>query len=226
MKKRKISPEETKERLLEAGLHLFGVKGLEATRTRELAGRAGVNQAAIPYHFGGKEGLYLAVAREVVRRGRADMEGQASVVRRAIDSGSVTREVAGELLLQMLATFVDRVVAAEDISDRSRFIMREYSMPGAGFDIIYDGFLGKMHDLLCELVGMLVGENPKKDTVIIRAHSILGTVLSILIAKTLLLRRLGWEGFEQGKLDMIKDIVAEVVSGGLRFGQFRDMEAP
>ena len=52
---------ETQRRLIEAGMLLFGLHGLEATSTRALAMEAGVNLAAIPYHFGGKKGLYLAV---------------------------------------------------------------------------------------------------------------------------------------------------------------------
>lgn len=68
MKKMRISPEETRLRLIQTGMHLFGLKGFDGTRTRELATKAGVNQASIPYHFGGKEGLYLAVAHYVVKR--------------------------------------------------------------------------------------------------------------------------------------------------------------
>src|SRR6266478_165275 len=55
-----------KQRLIEAGLEIFGAFNLEGATTRQLAERAGVNQAAIPYYFGGKEGLYLAVIEHVI----------------------------------------------------------------------------------------------------------------------------------------------------------------
>ncbi|HEX6141368.1 MAG TPA: TetR family transcriptional regulator, partial [Geminicoccaceae bacterium] len=48
--------EATRERLLLAAIDVFGRRGFEAS-TRELAGAAGVNLAAIPYHFGSKHGL-------------------------------------------------------------------------------------------------------------------------------------------------------------------------
>ncbi|WZB63424.1 TetR family transcriptional regulator [Achromobacter xylosoxidans] len=51
---------DTRERLLLAGLTLFSQLGLEGVRTRQLSEAAGVNQSAIPYHFGGKEGVYAA----------------------------------------------------------------------------------------------------------------------------------------------------------------------
>src|SRR5579864_5114735 len=57
---------DAKQRLIEAGLEIFGTFNLEGATTRQLADRAGVNQAAIPYYFGGKEGLYLAVIKHVV----------------------------------------------------------------------------------------------------------------------------------------------------------------
>jgi AcrR family transcriptional regulator len=52
---------DTRQRLIDAGLEIFGTYNLEGATTRQLAEHAGVNQAAIPYYFGGKEGLYFAV---------------------------------------------------------------------------------------------------------------------------------------------------------------------
>jgi TetR/AcrR family transcriptional regulator, regulator of cefoperazone and chloramphenicol sensitivity len=57
---------DAKQRLIKAGLEIFGTFNLEGATTRQLADRAGVNRAAIPYYFGGKEGLYLAVIEHVV----------------------------------------------------------------------------------------------------------------------------------------------------------------
>ncbi len=52
---------DARQRLIDAGLEIFGTYNLEGATTRQLAEHAGVNQAAIPYYFGGKEGLYFAV---------------------------------------------------------------------------------------------------------------------------------------------------------------------
>jgi AcrR family transcriptional regulator len=38
-----------KQRLIDAGLEIFGTYNLEGATTRQLAEQAGVNQAAIPY---------------------------------------------------------------------------------------------------------------------------------------------------------------------------------
>jgi AcrR family transcriptional regulator len=54
-------------RLLEAGGEVFSERGFEAATGKEIAERAGVNPAAVNYHFGSLEGLYadaLAEARD------------------------------------------------------------------------------------------------------------------------------------------------------------------
>jgi AcrR family transcriptional regulator len=53
--------EQSRERLLRAGLSLFAQKGFEKTSTREIAEAAHTNIAAISYYFGDKAGLYRAV---------------------------------------------------------------------------------------------------------------------------------------------------------------------
>ena len=50
--------------LLDAAGALFHARGYEATTTREIGERAGVDAALIARYFGGKEGLYLAVLAE------------------------------------------------------------------------------------------------------------------------------------------------------------------
>jgi TetR/AcrR family transcriptional regulator len=52
---------DSRNKLIEAATRLFALKGYAAVSIRELAQAAAVNSALINYHFGGKEGLYLAV---------------------------------------------------------------------------------------------------------------------------------------------------------------------
>ena len=51
----------SRDALIRAGLRVFSRIGFDAARTRDIAVEAGVNQALIAYHFGGKRGLYLAI---------------------------------------------------------------------------------------------------------------------------------------------------------------------
>lgn len=55
---------DTKKRILESAVKHFGAQGYRGTRLRELIEAAGVNQAAVNYHFGSKEGLYRAIFQE------------------------------------------------------------------------------------------------------------------------------------------------------------------
>src|SRR5258708_579996 len=56
---------DTRALLIDAALDVFGRLGYEGASTRMIAKAAGANLAAIVYHFGGKEALYLAVAEHV-----------------------------------------------------------------------------------------------------------------------------------------------------------------
>ena len=47
----------TRERILKAAERLFAERGYDATSVRAIVAKARVNQAAINYHFAGKEGL-------------------------------------------------------------------------------------------------------------------------------------------------------------------------
>ena len=48
---------DTKSRIMDAAERLFAIKGFQGTSIKRLACEAGVNQAAVNYHFGSKTAL-------------------------------------------------------------------------------------------------------------------------------------------------------------------------
>jgi AcrR family transcriptional regulator len=53
----------TRQQILKAAVALFADRGYDGTSIRAIVGKARVNQAAINYHFKGKEGLYFEVLK-------------------------------------------------------------------------------------------------------------------------------------------------------------------
>ncbi|CAO3423387.1 TetR/AcrR family transcriptional regulator [Azospirillum doebereinerae] len=64
---RKRDREATKSGLLDAAKMVFAERGFDAATTREIAGRAGVNEQLIQRYFSGKSGLLLAVVERYWR---------------------------------------------------------------------------------------------------------------------------------------------------------------
>src|SRR3954470_23801046 len=53
----------TKQRLLEAAEELFATKGFDGASVEEITRRAKANRAAVSFHFGGKERLYIETVK-------------------------------------------------------------------------------------------------------------------------------------------------------------------
>ena len=100
--------DEPRQRLIEAGLDLFGKYSFDGASTRMLAERAEVNLAAIKYYFGGKEGLYLAVADEIVEQVDGLLGPQLAKIRLVLQRESVSRERSFNLLCELLEFLITR----------------------------------------------------------------------------------------------------------------------
>ncbi len=59
--------EVTRDRIMKAAERLFAERGYDGTSIRAIVAKARVNQAAINYHFDGKDGLYREVLRGAFR---------------------------------------------------------------------------------------------------------------------------------------------------------------
>lgn len=58
--------EETRARIVEAAVEVFGERGYDRASTRDIATAAGVNAPAIQYYFDGKEGVYLECVEHLI----------------------------------------------------------------------------------------------------------------------------------------------------------------
>ena len=88
----------TRQALLDHGTDVFAESGFDRASVREITRRATVNQAAINYHFGGKEALY----REVLRLAVAALSDASLLDEDTI--GRVTRDEAVRLFIRQQVT--------------------------------------------------------------------------------------------------------------------------
>ena len=141
----------TRERLLNAAERLFADRGYEATSVRAIVAKARVNQAAINYHFAGKEGLY----REVLRIGfRALTEHQLG---HAEEAKAMSREKA---LCEFVRHQLRPLLARDDLSRHIRIFNWEAVRPTAVFRKLVSEEAVPFMGLAIDLVGRFM---PKAD---------------------------------------------------------------
>jgi AcrR family transcriptional regulator len=148
----------TKERILTAAEALFAQRGFEGASLRQLTAAAGVNLAAVNYHFGSKDNLVeevfkrrldqlnarrLAALKQVAGQADASLEDVlAAFIRPALD---LSHDGGGGLFMRVLA----RAFAEHDdslrkfLSDNYGHVMRQFTaefarlLPGLSKEELY-----------------------------------------------------------------------------------------
>lgn len=202
---------DTRERLLEAGLRLFAMKGFDSVSTRELTKAADVNIAAIGYHFGGKQELYHAVIEQQVLETEPLMAPIVAQLRRSLmeATGDPVKlsGVTARLVKDLLAAFT----GSERMRIRGALIMREYTMPSSGFEIIFRGRMEPLHKGISELVAVALNRPAHDPKTVVRAHAVIGQVVIFFLARIILFARLGWSSYGPGEMQMVCREVTESV---------------
>lgn len=184
----------TRRALLEAGLRLFGQLGYHATSARALAKAAGVNQALISYHFGGKRGLYLAVFEHIAGEIGTRVRPIADVLDAQLAQAPLGDE-ARDVLLETLLTLCDRYVelfARPESSAWAMLIVREQQSPTDAFQLLWDRLMGRVVGLVTRTIGALRGRRAATQDVRILALTIVGQILVFRVAHAAALRELSW----------------------------------
>jgi TetR/AcrR family transcriptional regulator, regulator of cefoperazone and chloramphenicol sensitivity len=200
---------DAKQRLIEAGLEIFGAYNLEGATTRQLAQRAGVNQAAIPYYFGGKEGLYLAVIRYMLQHKGAQVLPVAERIRRKITGRQLAPEEALALIRTLFSTIVSVLLQDQATTTWARIIVREQMQPTKAFDIVYEQLIRHVHEALSVLLAIVLKRKATDPVVILRAHTLVGQIIIFLSGRETIRRRMNWEKYTATEIKQIQQAIDE-----------------
>jgi len=215
----------TRQRLLLAAIDVFGRHGFDGTSTRHLANAAGVNLQAIPYYFGGKEGLYIAAAehiaaaiashvgdrRERIRARLADAEHRSAAL--GVDEA---RAFLCEILETMAMLFVSR-----ESESWARFLIREQMEPTEAFRRVYGSVMQPTLEVVGRLVGIILNEDPGSEHVRLRTLALLGGVMVFRMAHAAALAQLGWQEIGSREAAAIRNLARELVASLAQSGAVR-----
>jgi len=207
---------DTRERILDAGERLFMAHGYEGTSMRQITGEAGVNLAAVNYHFGSKESLM----QEVFRR-RQDWLNEERM--RALDA--LEAEAAGQALKPsaIVDAFFGTLLRMAGDENRGgmtflRLLGRTLTEPSEFIRAFLAHEYQAVMDRYKEALFKALPEVPKAE-IVWRFHFMLGAT-SYAIAGTDALRLVtDWQIEDEDSTDRLDRLVPRLMSfliGGLR----------
>lgn len=211
------------ERLLEAATDVFGRHGYDAATTRMIAKEAGVNIAAIPYYFDGKEGLYQAVIHHIVGMVTEQLAETRKEIANQSFAGPGAEKKAAALLEQLVAGLISFMVGSPQAPRVARIILREQMYPSAAYEIIFSGFMGSALDSMAALI-MTISGNISRRKATLRAMAIVGQVLAFRVARETVVRALDIAGYSSEETEEIRKVIMEhtrYITDGLAHGSNR-----
>jgi len=186
-------------RLLAAAIEQFGRLGLDGATTRAIAQAASTPMSQITYHFGGKEGLYLAAARHIA-------EEVSRRVGTAVLGPSTHVTDPASKLLAMLDGYT-QVLLSPEIAAWAPFIVREQLNPTPAFEILYSNAIGKVVDCAAALIAAVSDDRCNHTEARIRAIAVIGQALVFRLGRATVLRSTGWGKVGHNERDTIRAIV-------------------
>lgn len=145
----------TRSLILKTAAEIFANEGFRGTTVRDIVDQAGVNLAAINYHFGSKEGLYREVMRNVLQDFHAEKipvvdlscaQAPDEAVRSVIRSLMAKADVQVPLAIGPPLPF-----------DVPRLILQEFMSPSGVLDDLVDcevkPHMARLGDMLVPLLG-------------------------------------------------------------------------
>lgn len=196
---------ETTEALLAAATAVFAEQGYQQARVRDIASRAGANIAAISYHYGGKEGLYLEVLRRAASR---------LIERFPLQSAGV-KNSPEQQLRDAVANLLRRFTGQDDSAIAPKLMLRELVSPSVGIDRLVEDIARPQFMLVSAIVARLLGPGATLDEVRRASFSLVGQCFFYLVGRPLI-GQLAPQAYEPESLAALARHIAEFSLAGLR----------
>lgn len=177
-----------REVLLDTAVDHFGRFGFEGAATRAIAKASSTAMSSITYHFGGKQGLYVAAAEHIAEQIR-ELHGPALEAARAAQAE--TREQATDTMLALLDAMA-AMMLGERSAKWARFIIREQQEPTEAFDRIYQLAMRPFVETFVHLIAIArpdLGERERRAS----GFLLFGQALAMRAGRASLCRLMGLE---------------------------------
>lgn len=187
---------ETRQRLLGRAGEVFAEQGFRNATVRDICRRAEANVAAVNYHFGGKEGLYLEVLK--FAHGCAFAKYPPGM---GLEPGASPKQ----RLHAFVRSFLLRVLDTGQPAWHGKLMVREIADPTGALDtIVRDGIgphFAMLKGIMSELLGPRLAADP--DRVRYAAWSVVGQCLFYFVGQPVILRLHPAQGLGPGDVDAI-----------------------
>ena len=207
---------ETRLRIVETALEVFGAVGFEEASTRVIADRAGVNLAALHYYFASKQGLYHACAEHIAAYGETVIAPFVTRIETALADPRMTPRRQRVLLREVLDALAERLVSPNDPPSWIAFVLREQMNPTPAYMVLHQRVSGRLIGAAAALVGRLMGQKATAEDTILRTFAMLGPLVIFQRARGATLHTLGWADFGGPRLAMVKDVLWDQAVGALK----------
>ena len=200
----------TRDALIEAATLVFAREGFGPANLREIAQAAKANPALIGYHFGGKEGLYLAVFERLTAQIQVALEPAMASMEQALapDTLPATAPARVDRYLQPLLALVDAMLThmVHEHPAWGELILREQQAPGPAYDLLYEGVIRRNLRAMAGLLQQLrPGDAP--EGIRLLAVAITSQVLSIRHYRATFLRTLQWPAVGERELGLLSAMI-------------------
>jgi AcrR family transcriptional regulator len=203
--------EDARARLIDAAIKLFAEKGYEGTSVRDLATAAGVNVAAVSYHFGSKDALYT----EALRACLAPCGEMRERMQKHLDAAlrTKTRKAGEEALRGCIQDFLEVLVSPA--ARHSHLVMREQSEGKQRFEPVIREFFQPVGSILREVILMLAPGLPEIRVFMV-ISGIIGQCLHIYKARVSYRVLAGVDSHSPEYIEMASKHIAHLTALGLR----------
>ena len=191
----------TRDRLLHAAARTFAARGYEDATVREVCRKGRANVAAVSYHFGSKERLYVETLTWAVTLCQAaDTEELAAFARRADLSDR-------ERLRGVLLAFARGWLGTKP-EWYTRLVLREMIAPSVAMDAIVKEFIAPRFSALKAAIAPFLPEADDR-ALSLHAMSVVGQLLYHRVASPIALRLLGERAYSAVLVERIAQHVAD-----------------
>ena len=203
--------EETRRRIIEVALRLFGERGYEGASTRDIAAAAGVNAPALQYYFDNKEGVYRACAQDIADGWTTQFAPVVAQAQATMDDAAASPDQVFEAFGQLLDALADYQLVPDDAEHRRLFVLHEQVGQGPSllFEMLDRGLRPKMGDLAGRLVARYCRKSPDDAVLRMRILMLFGQVMVSSLGRRSLVSKLGWEQMGPVEIAMIKKAALE-----------------